>query len=150
MTNDAIPEVFIPELPDSPGGQSCEDPSPIFVLELPRSGPTLIEQMLSDKMPNDSPNIGLLHLILPNGHIIDARRHPVDSRLGRYWQFYAKGQYASYDLTETAHPVRTESSGQIRRPICSESLNFWKRHAGRLAEVPEPVRERCRHMEILS
>ena len=30
-----------------------------------------------DKMPNNFPHIGFIHLILPNAKIIDARRHPL-------------------------------------------------------------------------
>ena len=31
-----------------------------------------------DKMPNNFVHIGLIHLILPNAKIIDARRNPMD------------------------------------------------------------------------
>src|SRR5262249_24863217 len=30
-----------------------------------------------DKMPNNFRQIGLIHLILPNAHIVDVRRHPL-------------------------------------------------------------------------
>ena len=43
---------------------------------------------------------GLLHLILPNAKIVDARRHPLDSCLGSYKQLFAQGQPFSYDLVE--------------------------------------------------
>jgi len=33
-----------------------------------------------DKMPNNFQHIGLIHLILPNAKIIDARRHPHPQR----------------------------------------------------------------------
>ena len=122
-------------------GMGCTDEAPIFVLGLPRSGSTLIEQILAshsavegtmelpeivniarslgrgtedeaypaaigdldalqlkalgeqfiertrihrklgrrffiDKMPNNVLHVGLIHAILPNAKIIDARRHP--------------------------------------------------------------------------
>lgn len=141
------------------------DPAPIFIVGLPRSGSTLIEQILSshsmvdgthelrdlgmvvktdprlgrfnprypkslvdidpeafrhlgaeyirrtrryrgdrpfftDKNPNNYVHVGLLHLILPNAKIIDARRHPLDSCLGSYKQLFAQGQPFSYDLAE--------------------------------------------------
>lgn len=53
-----------------------------------------------DKMPNNFPNVGLIHLLLPNARIIDARRHPMDACVANYRQLYAKGQAFSYDLTE--------------------------------------------------
>jgi len=141
------------------------DPSPILIVGLPRSGSTLIEQILAshsdvegtmelpdlsriirtldkkrndnvtypdsltdlnrddfrvlgsrylestqryrtdkayfiDKMPNNFPSIGLLHLILPNAKVIDARRHPLDSCLGSYKQLFFKGQSFTYDPFE--------------------------------------------------
>jgi tetratricopeptide (TPR) repeat protein len=166
VTNNALLDVFDEELFERLAGQGCSDDSPIFVLGLPRSGSTLIEQILAshsqvegtselpylarvaaslnlnradginypeavrelkgdnlvqlgedylgyaqmhrtegttrfiDKMPNNFPNIGLLHLILPNAKIIDARRHPMDACLGNYRQLFAKGQNFTYDLTE--------------------------------------------------
>lgn len=52
----------------------------------------------TDKMPNNFPHIGFLHLILPNAKVIDARRHPLDSCFGTFKQLFAKGQPFSYDL----------------------------------------------------
>ena len=60
----------------------------------------------TDKMPNNFPLLGLLHLILPNAKIIDARRHPLDSLLGCYKQLFAKGQNFTYDLEDLAHYYR--------------------------------------------
>ena len=60
----------------------------------------------TDKMPNNFPLLGLLHLILPNAKIIDARRHPLDSCLGCYKQLFAKGQNFTYDLEDLAHYYR--------------------------------------------
>ncbi|MGI9221678.1 MAG: sulfotransferase [Woeseiaceae bacterium] len=54
----------------------------------------------TDKMPNNFPHIGFLHLILPNAKVIDARRHPLDSCFGTFKQLFAKGQSFSYDLYE--------------------------------------------------
>jgi hypothetical protein len=51
-------------------------------------------------MPNNTPTIGFLHLILPNAKIIDARRHPLDSCFSCYRQLFAQGQTFTYDLTD--------------------------------------------------
>ena len=144
-----------------PGSQ---DPAPIFIVGLPRSGSTLLEQILAshslvdgtselpdlgivsqmiadkqkgrsfpggilemndteitslgqeylrrterhrrgapfftDKMPNNFAHVGLLHAILPNAKIIDARRHPLDSCIGCFKQHFARGQTFTYDLFE--------------------------------------------------
>jgi hypothetical protein len=53
-----------------------------------------------DKMPNNFPHVGLLHLILPNAKIIDARRYPLDACLSCYRQLFARGQNFTYDLTD--------------------------------------------------
>lgn len=278
FTNDALIEVFDAELIEQMKGCGCKDPAPIFVLGLPRSGSTLIEQILAshsmvegtselpylsrvssslnrnradginyphavrelaaehlqalgedylhyasmhrtegkphfiDKMPNNFPNIGFLHLILPNAKIIDARRHPLDSCFGNLRQLYAKGQTFSYDQTdigeyflqyqrlmdywqellpgkiltlqyeknvtdfenqvctllefcelpwedaclrywETDRPVRTASSEQVRQPIYTGSINYWRNYEdklGELIEVLEPVRDRYRQYEHIN
>jgi tetratricopeptide (TPR) repeat protein len=54
----------------------------------------------TDKMPNNFSSIGLIHLILPQARIVDARRHPLDSLLGCYKQHFALGQSFTYDLEE--------------------------------------------------
>ncbi len=53
-----------------------------------------------DKMPNNFSHIGLIHLILPNAKIIDARRHPLACCFSGYKQLFAKGQTFTYDLTD--------------------------------------------------
>ncbi|HEX4182011.1 MAG TPA: sulfotransferase, partial [Caulobacteraceae bacterium] len=152
--------------------QGCGDAAPIFVLGLPRSGSTLIEQILAshsavegtmelpeivamartlgreakdgvgypevladldaaaladlgqsfiertriqrksgkpffiDKMPNNVLHVGLIHLILPNAKIIDARRHPMGACFSAFKQHFARGQHYSYDLTEVGRYYR--------------------------------------------
>jgi tetratricopeptide (TPR) repeat protein len=148
-------------------GHGCPDRAPIFIVGLPRSGSTLVEQILAshsqvdgtaelpdiieiarrlsgkrraadvsrypqilwdldatqlrqlgeeyiertriqrgdapyfiDKMPNNFPHIGLIHLILPHARIIDTRRHPMASCFSAYKQLFAHGQHFSYDLTD--------------------------------------------------
>ncbi len=272
--NAAIRRVFTAELLAEKSGGGAEDPAPIFVVGLPRSGSTLIEQILAshsdvegtaelpylgrvamslnrnradginypaavrelgpehlralgedylrlaglhrqektprfvDKMPNNFPSIGFLHLVLPNAKIIDARRHPLDSCLSCYRQLFAKGQTFTYDLAdigdyfleyqqmmdywhevlpgrvltvqyeelvtdfdtqlrrlldycelpfedaclrffETERPVRTASSEQVRQPIYTGSIGYWRRyeeHLGELQKVLEPVLPRYAHL----
>ena len=267
VTNDGIVEVFDRPFLEENTGLGHPDPAPIFVLGLPRSGSTLIEQILAshsqvegtselphlgrvatslnrnradginyphavrelrpshlralgqeylararlhrhtgaprfvDKMPNNFPTIGFLHLALPNARIVDARRHPLDATLGCYRQLFARGQTFVYDLTdigeyfleyqrmmdhwhdvlpgrvltvqyeelvndfdnqvrrlldhcglpwedscvrfnETDRPVRTASSEQVRQPLHTRSVHFWRnyeKHLGELIEVLEPV-----------
>ena len=51
-----------------------------------------------DKMPNNFTHLGLIHLILPNARIIDARRHPLASCFSNFKQHFALGQLFSYGL----------------------------------------------------
>ncbi|WP_338446875.1 sulfotransferase [Pelagerythrobacter marensis] len=53
-----------------------------------------------DKMPNNFRHIGLIHLILPNARIIDARRAPMDCCFSGFRQLFAEGQEFTYGLTE--------------------------------------------------
>jgi hypothetical protein len=162
--NDRIVSVFTPEFIAQHEGSGDPDPAPILIVGLPRSGSTLIEQILAshsrvegtqelpslarvtqlitrarrggaypealrelsrrdwaelgrryldhtlryrqgaprfiDKMPNNFPNVGLVHLILPNARIIDARRDPLDTCMSCFKQLFAQGQTFTYDLLE--------------------------------------------------
>ncbi|MWV27230.1 tetratricopeptide repeat-containing sulfotransferase family protein [Aurantiacibacter rhizosphaerae] len=53
-----------------------------------------------DKMPNNFRHIGLIHLILPNAKIIDARRAPMDCCFSGFKQLFAEGQEFTYGLNE--------------------------------------------------
>ncbi|EAQ27826.1 TPR domain protein [Erythrobacter sp. NAP1] len=53
-----------------------------------------------DKMPNNFRHIGLIHLILPNAKIIDARRAPMDCCFSGFKQLFAQGQEFTYGLHE--------------------------------------------------
>jgi len=161
LTIEAYSQRFL----DENAGYGDPDPAPIFIVGLPRSGSTLLEQILSshslvdgthelaelgkiiranekltgpglryplsienietdgftrlgseyiastrrfrgerpfftDKNPNNFAHVGLLHLILPNAKIINAKRHPLDSCFGSYKQLFAQGQPFTYDLVE--------------------------------------------------
>jgi len=150
------------------------EPDPIFILGLPRSGSTLLEQILAshskvegtqeladiqrmvleiqgrepdldnprypaaladmtgedflrlgekyladtrayrtgkpvfiDKMPNNFRHIGLIHLMLPNARIIDARREPMSCCFGNLKQLFANGQEFTYSAEDIARYYRT-------------------------------------------
>jgi cyclopropane fatty-acyl-phospholipid synthase-like methyltransferase len=51
-------------------------------------------------MPNNFRHIGLIHLILPNSKIIDARRHPMGGCFSGFKQCFAHGQTFTYDLED--------------------------------------------------
>jgi len=59
-----------------------------------------------DKMPNNFMHIGLIHLMLPNAKIIDARRHPLGCCFSGFKQHFARGQSFSYDLGDLGRYYR--------------------------------------------
>lgn len=274
--HEEIVEVFNREFLEQHAGKGYESAAPIFIVGLPRSGSTLIEQILAshsqvegteelptltrlamsigryrrdqkqypftvrdlggrefrglgrqyieeaskyrvtdrpcftDKLPNNFSHVGLVHLILPNAKVINARRHPFDSCLGAYKQLFGKGQDFTYDMTElavyyrkyhetmqhwhrvlpgkvldvhyeetvtdletqvrrilahcglpyeegcvrfheTERPVKTASSEQVRQPIYTRALGYWRHYEKHLDlwreeladivdELPESVR----------
>ena len=60
-----------------------------------------------DKMPNNFRHIGLIHLMLPNAKIIDARREPMACCFGIFKQLFASGQDFAYGLEDIARYYRT-------------------------------------------
>jgi tetratricopeptide (TPR) repeat protein len=154
------------------GGWGAPSPDPIFIVGLPRSGSTLIEQILAshskvegtqelpnvqqivsllrgrdltdsryprilpevgrddcaklgekylteaqvyrhgkpffiDKMPNNFRHLGLIHLMLPNAKIIDARREPIACCFSNFKQLFANGQEFTYSIEDIARYYRT-------------------------------------------
>ena len=59
-----------------------------------------------DKMPNNFRHIGLIHLMLPNAKIIDARRDPMDCCFSNFKQLYARGHPFAYDLADVGNYYR--------------------------------------------
>jgi tetratricopeptide (TPR) repeat protein len=60
-----------------------------------------------DKMPNNFRHIGLIHLILPNARIIDARREPMACCFSNLKQLFAQGQEFTYSIEDIARYYRT-------------------------------------------
>jgi predicted Zn-dependent protease len=60
-----------------------------------------------DKMPNNFRHIGLIHLMLPNARIIDARREPMSCCFSNLKQLFASGQEFAYSEDDIARYYRT-------------------------------------------
>ena len=60
-----------------------------------------------DKMPNNFRHIGLIHLMLPNAKIIDARREPMACCFSNLKQLFARGQEFTYSIEDIARYYRT-------------------------------------------
>ena len=59
-----------------------------------------------DKMPNNFRHVGLIHLILPNAKVIDARREPMACCFSNFKQLFASGQEFTYSLEDIARYYR--------------------------------------------
>ena len=60
-----------------------------------------------DKMPNNFRHVGLIHLMLPNAKIIDARREPMACCFSNLKQLFASGQEFTYGVEDIARYYRT-------------------------------------------
>jgi tetratricopeptide (TPR) repeat protein len=60
-----------------------------------------------DKMPNNFRHVGLIHLMLPNAKILDARREPMACCFGNLKQLFASGQEFAYSIDDIARYYRT-------------------------------------------
>jgi tetratricopeptide (TPR) repeat protein len=59
-----------------------------------------------DKMPNNCLYVPLIHLMLPNARIIDARRHPLGCCFSCFKQHFARGQNYTYALEDIGRYYR--------------------------------------------
>jgi tetratricopeptide (TPR) repeat protein len=60
-----------------------------------------------DKMPNNFRHLGLIHLMLPNAKIIDARRNAMACCFSNFKQLFAAGQEFTYSLQDIGRYYRT-------------------------------------------
>jgi tetratricopeptide (TPR) repeat protein len=98
-----------------------------------------------DKMPNNFLHIGMIHLVLPNAKIIDARRHPLACCFSNYRQHFASGQRFAYDLADLgryyrdyvdlmAHFDAVLPPGRIHRVIYERMVEDTEAEVRRLLE----------------
>ncbi len=104
-------------------------------------------QRFTDKLPNNFSHIGLIHSILPQATIIDARRHPMDACFSTFKQHFAIGQTFSYDLADLGRYYRCYLSlmDHWDAVLPGRVLHFQYEH---LVRDPEPsirrLLEHCR------
>ena len=60
------------------------------------------KSLFVDKLPHNWSDIGFIKAILPNAHIVDVRRSPLDCCFSNYKLMFAQGHPASYSLEEMA------------------------------------------------
>ena len=107
-----------------------------------------------DKMPNNFMHIGLIHLMLPNAKIIDARRHPLACCFSTFKQHFARGQSFSYDLQDVGRYYRDYVAlmahfdavlpGRIHRVVYERMVDDTEGEVRRLLEYCGlPFEESC-------
>jgi tetratricopeptide (TPR) repeat protein len=107
-----------------------------------------------DKMPNNFMHIGLIHLMLPNAKIIDARRHPLACGFSCFKQHFARGQSFSYSLDDLGRYYRdyvallahfdTVLPGRIHRVVYERMVADTEGEVRRLLDYCElPFEESC-------
>jgi tetratricopeptide (TPR) repeat protein len=107
-----------------------------------------------DKMPNNFAHVGLLHLILPNAKIIDARRHPLGCCFSGFKQHFARGQHFTYSLEDIGYYYRDYVDllahfdavlpGRVHRVIYEKMVDDTEIEVRRLlAYCGLPFDERC-------
>lgn len=97
-----------------------------------------------DKMPNNFAHTGLIHLMLPNAKIIDARRHPLACCFSGYKQHFARGQGFSYALEDIGRYYRdyvalmahydTVLPGRVHRVIYEQLVDDTEAEVRRLLD----------------
>jgi tetratricopeptide (TPR) repeat protein len=60
-------------------------------------------ELVTDKMPHNFLHLGLIAMLFPQAHIIHCTRHPLDTCLSCYFQFFFTGQHYSFDLNNLGH-----------------------------------------------
>jgi hypothetical protein len=109
-----------------------------------------------DKMPNNWLHAGLIHLILPNARVIDARRHPLGCCLSGFKQHFARGQHFSYgledigryyrDYVELMAHVDEVLPGRVHRVIYETMVEDFEAEVRRLLAYCElEFHENCLH-----
>ena len=102
-----------------------------------------------DKMPNNFLHVGMIHAVLPNAKIIDARRHPLGCCFSNFKQHYARGQNFSYSLTDMGRFYRDYVElmahfdevlpGRVHRVIYERTVEDTEAEVRRLLDVLRPA-----------
>jgi predicted Zn-dependent protease len=97
-----------------------------------------------DKLPNNFLHAGMIHLMLPNASIIDARRHPLGCGFSNFKQHFARGQAFTYDLADLGAYYRSYVElmahfdhvlpGRVHRVLYEEMVGNTEAEVRRLLE----------------
>jgi tetratricopeptide (TPR) repeat protein len=102
-----------------------------------------------DKMPNNFRHIGLIHLILPNAKIIDARREPMACCFSNFQQLFAEGQEFSYDLNDVGRYYSDYVRQMDHWDKVLPGRVFRLQHEELLNDLEGELRRMLDHLELL-
>jgi hypothetical protein len=71
---------------------------------------------VTDKMPSNFMQLGLIHALFPGARIVHCRRDPVDTCVSCFTNLFRNGQLFSYDLKEL---------GEFYR-LYAEQMEYWR------------------------
>jgi len=115
---------------------------------------TLGRPFFIDKMPNNFAHVPLIHVMLPNAKIIDARRHPMGCCFSNYKQFFERGQHFTFSLSDLGRYYRDYVDlmahwdavlpGKVHRVIYEDLVSDPEMEIRRLLDyVGAPFEEQC-------
>ncbi len=90
-----------PECLATAGQQTLQRLGEEYLAGLPGSLPENINRV-TDKMPTNFIDLGLIHILFPRARIIHCLRDPKDTCLSNYFQYFEEGNECSYDLEDLA------------------------------------------------
>ncbi|WP_375396675.1 sulfotransferase [uncultured Sphingomonas sp.] len=101
-----------------------------------------------DKMPNNFAHVGLIHLILPNATIIDARRHPMATGFSAFKQHFSRGQGFTYDLGELGRYYREYVEMMAHYDIVLPGRVHRIDHEALVGDAPGEIRKLLAHCRL--
>ncbi|HYB08096.1 MAG TPA: tetratricopeptide repeat protein [Alphaproteobacteria bacterium] len=96
-----------------------------YIAELRKHSPTA--ERITDKLPQNFPRIGLIHVLFPKARIVHCARDPLDTCVSCYFQEFAHGQPYAYDLAHL---------GRHYRDYLRLMAHWHKVLPGRILDIP--------------
>jgi len=94
----------------------------------------------TDKLPNNWRYLGLIHAILPNAKVVDARREAMACCFSNYKQHFAQGQTFAYALTDIGAYYRDYVRAMTHFAAVLPGRQHLVRHEALLADPEAEIR----------
>jgi tetratricopeptide (TPR) repeat protein len=100
----SAPSLCFPEVVQGLSGEVLRSLGTNYLATVGAAAPDRLR--ITDKMPGNFANLGLIHLALPNARIVHIRRDPIDTCLSCFSLLFTDGHPQSYDLAELGRYYR--------------------------------------------